>query len=559
MMHALVLVLTGFALAAPADDTDSGSGLDVSAIIQQVTKLDDEAQQAWFRTLEARVNRANVLTLRPEEAATRNAQLAAALRQKNLSWDLVALILRETDHREKIAVDRLFRDFRRRVYDTFHADRAEYERRLEAGDRMMSAWNKTGRAFAFNILMIDWLEKAIASSQAGATAGLPPIPKFELAAPPNAGDKQPPKPKEGEQPNKPKSPDETPSTPKPAPPEKNPTPKPAPPEKNRAPENDDSQSADPPKKESAPASVTPTKASEPVKSSPPPSSGAATLSEPPITVQRRPPAEPARPSPRAEKAPRPTPAGEPTRPPKTSYDARPPAKLVLPIPTGVPVFEAALPETPQSAGGTIRRQHESSGDVLPAAALTLISVEQEWPPPLPAPAAPDRHAQASAPVTAADERSAVGQSRSPVPPEIARLPSPQVLDEPPGVQVNVADLAARIAGNTLEMRALESDLDDAATPWDTDRLERAVARLRTLVVQQRDLATFRDLVHANDRQRLDAFESPQAVIAQIGKRIFEARSRLSDEAQEPPDAARRAALDRLERLSTELAKLTIEP
>ena len=66
------------------------------------------------------------------------------------------------------------------------------------------------------------------------------------------------------------------------------------------------------------------------------------------------------------------------------------------------------------------------------------------------------------------------------------------------VEVNVDELAARIAGSNLGFRTLESDLDEKGT-WDAARLGPLAERLKILVTRRNDLRVFRGLVPSGER------------------------------------------------------------
>ena len=80
-------------------------------------------------------------------------------------------------------------------------------------------------------------------------------------------------------------------------------------------------------------------------------------------------------------------------------------------------------------------------------------------------------------------------------------------------------------------------------------------RLRDLRQQQRDLAAIRELMPAAEQDRVGRFESLKLAISQLGRRIFEARTRTNEDKSARTPAARQGELDRLDALSRELAKL----
>lgn len=125
------------------------------------------------------------------------------------------------------------------------------------------------------------------------------------------------------------------------------------------------------------------------------------------------------------------------------------------------------------------------------------------------------------------------------------------------VQVNVEELAARIAGSNLGLRTLESDLDVKGA-WDAARLEPLTERLKILVLRHGDLSMFRQLVPADKRAAVGRLEKPRAAISSLGARIFEARRQAESDDFQGTDAERKAELRRLETLSRQLAELANE-
>ena len=122
------------------------------------------------------------------------------------------------------------------------------------------------------------------------------------------------------------------------------------------------------------------------------------------------------------------------------------------------------------------------------------------------------------------------------------------------VEVNVEELAARIAGSNLGFRTLESDLDKKGT-WDAARLEPLAERLRILMLRHADLTLFRSLVPSEQRSSVGRLESPRSAISDMAARISEARKLASGEEFKGTETDRRAELDRLEALSRRLAEV----
>ncbi len=151
-----------------------------------------------------------------------------------------------------------------------------------------------------------------------------------------------------------------------------------------------------------------------------------------------------------------------------------------------------------------------------------------------------------------------GESRVPPPSPVRVVRKPQIdeADQSPAgpVEVNVEELAARIAGCNMAMRALEADLDENGT-WDAARLAPLVERLKILVLRRGDLDLFREVVPAEKRSGVTRLDSPKTAISQLGARIFAARNQASSPKFSGTEADRRAESERLETLSRRLAEV----
>jgi hypothetical protein len=134
--------------------------------------------------------------------------------------------------------------------------------------------------------------------------------------------------------------------------------------------------------------------------------------------------------------------------------------------------------------------------------------------------------------------------------------SDELADEPPAgsVQVDVAELAARIAGCNLAFRTVEAELDEKSE-WNAQRLGHILDRVNLLTIRRNDLNLFREVVPEQQRTSLKRLESPKSLIAQLGGRIFEARCHANGPNFKGSDAERQAELQRLEELSRRLAEL----
>lgn len=156
----------------------------------------------------------------------------------------------------------------------------------------------------------------------------------------------------------------------------------------------------------------------------------------------------------------------------------------------------------------------------------------------------------------AEPTAAVGRLRelSTVDPELIVA---HATDEPLPVQVNVPQLAARVAANSLNLRTLEAELDDDSRPWSRTTIENSLRRLRLLVEEQRHLQQFIELVPEKDRSRLTEFESAVPMAAQLARRISEAQRLAAGDGFRGSSAERQTELDHLDRLAHSLEEMHV--
>ena len=133
-------------------------------------------------------------------------------------------------------------------------------------------------------------------------------------------------------------------------------------------------------------------------------------------------------------------------------------------------------------------------------------------------------------------------------------PKSAVKDE--HVRVNVEELAARISAINMALRTLEADLE-GKSEWDADQLDAIVSRLDMLVMRQKDLSMFRDLISKDEQARAGKIESPGPAITRLAAHIAEARkhTRGGDDSGENGE---QDALKHLDELSDRLAALASE-
>ena len=123
-------------------------------------------------------------------------------------------------------------------------------------------------------------------------------------------------------------------------------------------------------------------------------------------------------------------------------------------------------------------------------------------------------------------------------------------------EVNVEELGRRIEGINLSLRNLEAELNEKRN-FSADQLDSLLSRLDILVLRQKDLRLFRNLIAAPDQARVGQIDSSVAVVATMGTRIAELRARLRENEALPEDE-RAAALKHLDELSDRLATMTAE-
>jgi len=87
-----------------------------------------------------------------------------------------------SDHADE-AVERAARDYRIRIYDTFHRDRPEYDSRREAGDRVLSGYRRSGQRPDHGEILESWFAQARAASSPDQIGPLPELPDFAAEFP----------------------------------------------------------------------------------------------------------------------------------------------------------------------------------------------------------------------------------------------------------------------------------------------------------------------------------------------------------------------------------------
>lgn len=480
-MQPLCRLLTGLVLLAPPAVQPADSPLGWQSAAEQYAGLEPGEKRRWIGDLLARLDRASRVVLPPGEAAGQQSRHAALLgevaRGRSIPHAELVKLLRQTDEREKAAIERLARRFRIRVYDTFRVRRGEFARRRKAWDQVLAAWEAAGAPFEQQDRLIDWLRAAIGRSTPGSVGSLPGVPKFDV------------------------------------------------PKFGRFAEIRRPLVLRPPAESQTPRQP----AGGEIQPSGPP------LPEPVVVV----PPEPSERRPVSGRGPAGRPAAAPVRRPAE-----------LPLVVGQSAPEGIRPMQPASRGvaglvagvgprreaGTLPQAAAQPESALPLSDRALVAV---------APAAARQR------LSATDARIATAIRAGQPPPRSVRRPQPPA--RPPH-RVNLAELAARVAGSNLALQALEAELEEDRR-WDARRLGPLVDRLGILVMRRDDLALFHRLISVRERARVGGLESPQAAISRLAARIFEARTRAAGPGFLGSEAQRRAELRELDALSRQLAEM----
>lgn len=505
-MQPLWPLLVGFLLLAPPEVPGMDASNESSGAAGRFESVDPAERLAWMRATVARLDRANRLVLDADEAARRDARNRVALEkmahQKTIPAETMARLLVVANEREQAAIEQLARQFRIRVYSTFRQDRAKFARRRAAWNRVHTLWEAGGKRFEEQDKLIDWLELATARSMPESIAPLPDDPHFTPAL-------------------------ESPVLPR-------------------------------------------TEAIAAAADSTPP---LLPWPAPNQTTNRRldtTPFVPYQPDGTSHSFHRfgPVPGRYPERespewtidPADESGDHEPPARqsnLVvhvsepLPEPMAPPVPNvSALAAGPTVAGGGLRSagpppelpgQPEvvpQSSDRSPGAGPIVVTVRRR-------PLEEDSDAGAS-PALPDQPGEAPGGHPPSLPPDSST--------QPPEVQINVTELAAHINGYNLGLKAVEEELDKPQK-WTARRLGPLVDRVKRLVVSRQDLATIRDVLSDEEKVLVGHLQRPRSIVAQLGSRIFEARTLASGPDFADTEDARRAELRHLDELSRALAAM----
>ncbi|MGO9115269.1 MAG: hypothetical protein ACLP9L_39150 [Thermoguttaceae bacterium] len=558
-----LLLTTCVLMAAPAKEEDPAAR--AQATLQRVSKLPLEHQRVWLRLIEQRYGWAVLLTLKPEDARREQARVAKILHQKTVAWNDLIALLRELDQREKAAISRLVRQYRSEVYETFRKQPRDMVDRQEAWYRIWSLWEKAGSPPEQQDRLMDWLADAIKASTKDSISPLPADPKFagdaelvpeqlvkQLTQPPAA------KPN-GTSTAAPRQPTED-SLPRPTLQARWPLPLRVP---------DSRRVIGPTKRPSEavvvrrvenivwlplsavapPAVVPPMRIVPPVAADDPKE-----LTTPPAppheaiaVIVRREARIAAESSAEAVAQAEPAAARPQAIGPRRHPSDMPPPRMVESPPLEQPL--AAL--APVAAGPRAISPRESAASEPENSRQRGLQQDV-------AAQLPHQPAEFTAPRSEQPEEYRV--ERKPLGPEVAAgqtpppsLPAAQTQQH---AQVNVEELRTRIEGINLSLRNLEAELHEKRD-FAVDQLDSLLSRLDILVLRQKDLSLFRDLVAPQEQAKVGQIDSSRSVVATMGTRIAELRTRIREN-EAMPEAERTAALKHLDELSDRLATMTAE-
>lgn len=135
------------------------------------------------------------------------------------------------------------------------------------------------------------------------------------------------------------------------------------------------------------------------------------------------------------------------------------------------------------------------------------------------------------------------------------LGSPEDFDvKGPDAEVNLIELAARIAGNNMALSGIEDRLAESQK-WDAKKLTAAIASLKKVCDRRNDLTLFRNLLPKSDRGLVGKLESPRAAISQCSELIADARAKAAKRFSRVRPKRREEELKKFDVLSGKLAKM----
>ncbi len=469
------------------------------------------AQQAWLERGPLAAALADLPASDEQHRAEAERQIGAARAQLNgqrpLSPEQFEELLVLRGRLEQASIERLARAYRIATYNAYHGDRAEYDRRRQAWENVLSAWRLAGSRPDQRQTLIAWLR---AAGEAGA---LPETPRFVSEA----------ETAQAKQPAVESSVDEQ-------------------PERVAA-----------PRREPAPASeaLAPSGpnqiARQPARIAAP--GGSALAEQPRPTAGREPAASPRRasPAPQAGDAPARVTARRPVAAPRPSVDK--PSASTAPA--------ADTPRTARRAGAGAPTK---SSPRIAAPAGPALGAHDVRPEGRELELAPRReHAPQAARVAEHGPRRTQAPawelriSRAAEHEELATVVAETAETAEDAVQINLSELSVRIGGFNFALAALESRLGDRG-PWSADQLEPLVQQLDELNQLRSMLAEYRAVANESEAamRRLEPLEP---VVTVVAARISKARADTVNRASAEAGPREEAELARLEGLSERLARL----
>ncbi|MFO0895858.1 MAG: hypothetical protein U0836_00395 [Pirellulales bacterium] len=506
-------------LAAPAAETEEfvlvaflqsePAAHEWRPLADKLTAENLAAQQAWLERGPLAAALAALPASDEQHRAEAERQIGAARAQLFEKHPLSAeqfeelLVLR--GRLEQASIERLARAYRIATYNTYHGDRAEYDRRRQAWENVLSAWRLTGSRPEQRQTLIAWLRAA------GEAGTLPETPRFVGAA--ETAQAKPPAVESvvDEQPERVAAPRREPA---------------------RAPEalapSGPNQIARQPARIAAPG-------------------GSELAEQPRPTGSREPAASPRRssPAPQAADAPARVTARRPVAAPRPNVDK--------PSASSAPNNDAPRTARRARAGAPAKsspRIAAPAGPALGAHDVRPEGRELELAPRREHAPQPARVAEHGPRRTQAWE---LRISRAAEHEELATVDAETAQTAEDAVQINLSELSVRIGGFNFALAALESRLGDRG-PWSADQLEPLVQQLDELNQLRSMLAEYR-AVAAESEAAMRRLEPLEPVVTVVAARISKARADTVNRASAEAGPREEAELLRLEGLSERLARL----
>ena len=522
----LLMLTTSILLAAPAKEEDPSAR--AQETLRRVAKLPAEQQRQWLALVEQRYAWSAMLTMTDDEAKKEQVRFAQIARQKTVAWNDMVELLRQLDQREKLAIARLVRLYRAQVLQTFHTRQGELLARQDAWYRIWTEWEKAGSPPEQQDQLMDWLAASIKVCGREKPGPLPPDPKF--------GEGIPLVPEQLALPSLPPPPNLFARGPLPV----------------RVP--------DAAFCEHRPVYATERMDVHRIEITPMPAFAARVLQ--PVEIAARRFIVEAVPDARELSALATPRHGSFVRMP--SDTAAPPAEAELAASNAsgaiVAKPQATDPERQRAELPRSSEMHAPSTEQTPvtlpqftAPPPTMRRSESESAPEIAdIPQPPRENVMAMLPPSqvAPGSRINVRVERRP----LSSMPPANPEDQ--HAHINVEELAARIEGINLSLRTLEGELNEKHD-CTADQLASMLNRLDILMLRQKDLAMFRDLITPQEQAKVGQIDSSRGAVSKIGTRISELRTQVR-QSEAMPEAERAATLKHLDEVSDRLATMTAE-